>query len=136
MGGGAGIGTPSIVRNFSHPKPGQLEREERASVGRGGNGFGGVCLGGDVPFWQDGWLASLAVMQHNAAVSQLPRVSPAGLGTATRRLRPPPGPTQAPGCPWRGPRRFYLVMLPQLHAEASGGPGHLDRRGGQSARSG
>ncbi|XP_062064821.1 basic proline-rich protein-like [Lepus europaeus] len=131
MGGGEGIGTPSIVRNFSHPKPGQLVSEERASVGRGKNGFGGVCLGGDVPFWQDGWLASLAVMQHNAAVSQLPRVSPAGLGTATRRLRPPPGPTQAPGCP----RRFYLVMLPQLRAEASGGPGRLDGVGGGTVRS-
>ncbi|KAL0621251.1 putative uncharacterized protein CCDC28A-AS1 [Plecturocebus cupreus] len=46
---------------------------------------------------------ALAVMQHNAAVSHLPRFSLAGLGTAPRRLRPPPGPTQARGCPWPRP---------------------------------
>ncbi|MEJ1274297.1 hypothetical protein NN561_005179 [Cricetulus griseus] len=43
---------------------------------------------------------ALTVMQHNAAVSQPLGFSPAGLGTATRSLRPPPGPTQAQGSPW------------------------------------
>lgn len=33
----------------------------------------------------------------------LPWLSLAGLGTATRRLRPPPGPTQTRGCPWPAP---------------------------------
>lgn len=52
------------------------------------------------------WMAygALSVMQHNAAVSQPPGFSPAGLGTAIRRLRPPPGPTQAQSSPLPAPR--------------------------------
>lgn len=64
------------------------------------DGFDAGFWGGDVRFLAR-WMAhgALAVMQHNAAVSQSPGFSPMGLGTAARRLRPPPGPTQAQGSP-------------------------------------
>lgn len=48
----------------------------------------------------------------------------AGLGTATRRLRPPPGPTQAGAALGRAFELLHLVMLLQLDV-ASRGPGHL-----------
>lgn len=52
----------------------------------------------------------------------------AGLGTATRRLRPPPGPTQAGAALGRAFELLHLVMLLQLDV-ASRGPGHLAVRG-------
>lgn len=63
------------------------------------------------------WMAhgALAVMQHNAAVSQPPLVLAGGVGTAARRLRPQPGPTQARAALGRDPE----LLLP-CHVASAG----------------
>lgn len=75
------------------------------------------------------WMAhgSLAVMQHNAAVSQPPRVLAGGAWHGHSAPAAPARPHPGPGLPlaeaWNC---FYLVMLQR--DMASGGPGHLPVR--------
>ena len=81
------------------------------------------------------WMAhgALAVMQHNAAVSQPPLVLAGGAWqghSAPAAPAAPAGPHPGPGLPLAETRScFYLVMLLQLDV-ASGGPGHLVVGGG------
>lgn len=104
---GAGICTPTIVHNFfSQQMSGRQGRRGQgwaASVG-GKDGFGGVCSGGDVLFWQDGWLASRTVMQHNAAVSQPLRSDRRGLARPLGACGPRPAPPRPGDCPWLAAR--------------------------------
>lgn len=73
---------------------------------------------------------ALAVMQHNAAVSQPPLVLAGGAWQGHSAPAAPAGPHPGPGLPLAETRScFYLVMQLQLDV-ASGGPGHLVVRGG------
>lgn len=73
--------------------------------------------------------SALAVMQHNAAVSQPPLVLAAGAWHGHSAPAAPARPHPGPGLPLaEAGSCFYLVMLLQLDV-ASGGPGHLAVRG-------
>lgn len=77
------------------------------------------------------WMArgALAVMQHNAAVSQLPLVFAGGAWHGRSAPAAPARPHPGPGLPLAGAWScFYLVMQLQLDV-AAGGPGHLGVRG-------
>lgn len=67
------------------------------------NGFGGVYLCGDVLFLAR-WMAhsALAVMQHNAAVSQPPLVLAGGAWHGHSAPAAPARPHPGRGCPWPG----------------------------------
>lgn len=134
--GGLGIISPQTAAHYlSNQKPGLIVGEERASVGCFGGGekwirwglFGRGCA------FLARWMAhgALAVMQHNAAVSQLLRVHAGGAWHGHPAPAAPARPHPGPGLPlveaWSC---FYLVVLPQLDV-ASGGPGHLVVRGEQ-----
>lgn len=78
------------------------------------------------------WMApsALAVMQHNAAVSQPPLVLAAGAWHGHSAPAAPARPHPGLGLPLAAAGScFYLVMLLQLDV-ASGGPGHLAVKGG------
>lgn len=106
---GRGVLSMSVYKRspLFFPSKAGPQSEERASVGvlQQRRKMDTVGIFGRGCAFLARWMApsALAVMQHNAAVSQPPLVLAAGVGTATRRLRPPPGPTQARGCPWPRP---------------------------------
>lgn len=80
------------------------------------------------------WMAhgALAVMQHNAAVSQPPRVLAGGAWHGHSAPAAPARPHPGPGLPLvEAGNSFYLVM-PLQRDVASGGPGHLSIRGDSS----
>lgn len=76
------------------------------------------------------WMAhgALAVMQHNAAVSQPPRVLAGGAWHGHWAPAAPTRPHPGPGLPLaEAGNSIYLVLLFQRDV-ASGGPGHLAMR--------
>lgn len=76
---------------------------------------------------------ALAVMQHNAAVSQPPLVLAGGAWQGHSAPAAPAGPHPGPGLPLAETRSYFYLVMQLQRDVASGGPGHLVVRWGESS---